>query len=77
LKTISKIRVKLYQTLNNTISTTSELNNKISVLNTNQSGLNNILIDTNIKTLQQSYNYMLWSILALGTLLIVIKMKKT
>jgi hypothetical protein len=77
LKTISKIRVKLYQTLNNTISTTSELNNKISVLHTNQSGLNNILIDTNIKTLQQSYNYMLWSILALGTLLIVIKMKKT
>jgi hypothetical protein len=47
----------------------------VDVLKTNQTGLDNILINSNIKTLQQNYSYMLWSILALGTLLIAIKIK--
>jgi len=53
----------------------SQINNKISDLEKNSSGIDNILKDTKIKTLQQNYNYMLWSILALGAAIIAIKVK--
>jgi len=50
---------------------------KINILNKNNSEIDNILRDTNIKTLQQNYSYMLWSILALGVVIVSIKIKNT
>jgi len=39
--------------------------------------IDNILRDANIKTLQQSYSYMLWSILAIGATIVAIRVKNT
>ena len=50
---------------------------KIKGLETNKIELKNILRDTNIKTLQQNYNYMLWSILAIGVAIVAIRVKNT
>ena len=52
-------------------------NNKINTLNQNNSEIDNILRDTNIKTLQQNYSYMLWSILALAVVIVTVKIKNT
>ena len=53
-------------------SLSNQINHKINNLQKNQSGLDNILKDSKIKTLQQNYEYILWSILALGTVLIAV-----
>jgi hypothetical protein len=37
--------------------------------------IDNILNDTNIKTLQENYRYILWSILAVGIVIVAIKVK--
>ena len=50
---------------------------KIKELETNKTELKNILRDTNIKTLQQNYSYMLWSILAIGVAIVAIRVKNT
>jgi hypothetical protein len=39
--------------------------------------INNILRDTDIRTLQENYSYMMWTILALGALIITIKIKNS
>ena len=54
-----------------------EISKKIKSLETNQIELNNILRDTNIKTLHENYNYMLWSILAIGFAIVAIRVKNT
>jgi hypothetical protein len=54
------------------ISLSNQINRKINNLQKNQTGLDNILRDSKIKTLQQNYEYILWSILALGTVLIAV-----
>ena len=54
-----------------------EINNKINKVNKNNSELDNILRDANIKILQQNYSYMLWSILALGVVITTIKIRIT
>ena len=43
----------------------------------NQNELNNILRDTNIKTLHENYKYMLFSILAIGFAILAIRVKNT
>jgi hypothetical protein len=53
------------------------INKKINKLNTNTSEIDNILRDSNIKILQQNYSYMLWSILALGVVIVSVKMRTT
>jgi hypothetical protein len=52
-------------------------NTKIEKLNKYNSELDNMIRDTNIKTLQQNYRYMLWSILAVGLAIIGIKVKNS
>jgi hypothetical protein len=37
--------------------------------------IDNMLNDSNIVTLQENYSYMLWSILALGTVILAVKLK--
>ena len=69
--------VEGFQDAKNTFLQSSQLNRKIHQLEKNKSNVDNILRDANIKTLHQNYNYMLWSILALGTLIIAIKVKNT
>ena len=66
-----------FQDAKPTLFKSSQLNSKIHNLEKNKSNVDNILRDANIKTLQENYNYMLWSILALGTLIIAIKVKNT
>jgi hypothetical protein len=56
---------------------TLQIDNEINTLNKNNSEIDNILRDTNIKTLQQNYSYMLWSILALGVVIVTVKIKNT
>lgn len=56
---------------------TEQNNNKIIKIKKNNNEIDNILRDTSIKTLQQNYSYMLWSILALGVVILSIKMKTT
>jgi len=65
------------QKFKNDILKSVQTNHKISELKKNNSEIDNILKDTNIKTLQQNYNYMLWSILALGVVIVSIKIKDT
>jgi hypothetical protein len=67
--------IKRIKSSHNYFLNSSQINNKISDLEKNSSGIENILKDTKIKTLQQNYNYMLWSILALGAAIIAIKVK--
>ena len=61
------------------VSGSSGYENELNMLNaqisSSTSGLNNILNDSNIVVLQESYNYMFWSTLAVGALLISINMK--
>jgi len=54
-----------------------QISKKINKLNTNSSEIDNILRDSNIKILQQNYSYMLWSILALGVVIVSVKMRTT
>jgi hypothetical protein len=69
--------VEGFQDAKNSFLQTSQLNHKIHNLEKNKSNVDNILRDANIKTLHENYNYMLWSILALGTLIVAIKVKNT
>jgi len=64
-----------FQDVNNSFLKSIQLNSKINQIEKNKGNLDNILRDTKIKTLQENYNYILWSILALGTLIIAIKVK--
>ena len=48
-------------------------NDKINGFKNNN--IDNILNDTNIKTLQENYRYILWSILAIGIVIVAIKVK--
>jgi len=41
----------------------------------NKNNIDNMLNDTNIKTLQQNYSYLAWSILAVGIVIVAIKVK--
>jgi hypothetical protein len=66
-----------FQDINNSFLKSIQVNSKINQIEKNKGNLDNILRDTKIKTLQENYNYMLWSILALGTLIIAIKVKNT
>jgi hypothetical protein len=66
-------KIKKIKKFEDTILKSLQSNNKITTLNKNNSEIDNILRDTNIKTLQQNYSYMLWSILALGVVIISIK----
>lgn len=50
---------------------------RIAKLSKHDKQIDTILKDSNIKTLQQNYSYMLWTILALGTLLITMKIKNS
>jgi len=52
-----------------------DANKQINKLTKNNSELDNMIKDTNIKILQQNYRYMLWSILALGITIIGLKIK--
>ena len=54
-----------------------QMTKKIKALEINKIELNNILRDRNIKTLQQNYSYMLWSILAIGIAIVAIRVKHT
>ena len=40
----------------------------------NEPNMNNIVKDTNLLVLYQNYNYMFWSILAISTVIISMKM---
>ena len=61
------------------VSGSSMYMNKLNMLNqqikNSTTGIDGILNDSNIVVLQQSYNYMFWSTLAVGALLISINMK--
>jgi hypothetical protein len=59
------------------LKTMNQTNDKIKKMQTNNIEIDSILRDTNIKTLQQNYNYMLWSILAIGATIVAIKVKNT
>jgi hypothetical protein len=56
---------------------TTQTNYKINKLEESSGGIDNILLDSNIKTLQQNYNYMIWTILATASVIIAIKIKLT
>jgi hypothetical protein len=56
---------------------TIETNKKIKKVKKTALEIDNILRDVNIKTLQQSYSYMLWSILAIGATIVAIRVKNT
>ena len=53
----------------------NELNMLNAQISSSTTGIDNILNDSNIVVLQQNYNYMFWSTLAVGALLITINMK--
>jgi hypothetical protein len=54
-----------------------EIKNNIKKIQKKNIEVDNILRDTNIKTLQQNYTYMLWSILAIGVTIVAIRIKNT
>jgi hypothetical protein len=54
---------------------TIQTDKKIKRIQKNAVEIDNILKDANIKTLQQSYSYMLWSILAIGATIVAIRVK--
>ena len=56
---------------------TIQTHTKIKKVQKTNGEIDNILRDTNIKTLQQNYSYMLWSILAIGVTMIAIRVKNT
>jgi hypothetical protein len=62
---------------NNSYFKTIQTHTKIKKIQKNDPEINNILRDSNIKTLQQNYSYMLWSILAIGVTMIAIRVKNT
>jgi hypothetical protein len=62
---------------NNSYFKTIQTHAKIKKIQKNNPEIDNILRDSNIKTLQQNYSYMLWSILAIGVTMIAIRVKNT
>jgi len=62
---------------NNSYFKTIQTHTKIKNMQKNNPEIDNILRDSNIKTLQQNYSYMLWSILAIGVTMIAIRVKNT
>jgi len=56
---------------------TYQIKDKIKQLKDNEEIMDNILTDTNIKILQQNYSYIAWSILALASLLLTMKIKNS
>jgi len=57
------------------VSQTQKFKQKIEQLTENETIVDNILTDTNIKILQKNYSYIAWSILALAVLVVTIKIK--
>ena len=57
------------------INEATDINTKIHNFNTSNN-IDNILKETEIKTLQENYRYMLWSILAIIAVLTAINIKK-
>jgi hypothetical protein len=59
------------------LSKTQQIKQKIQELKNSEEMVDNILTDTNIKILQKNYSYIAWSILALGAVLVTLKIKNS
>jgi hypothetical protein len=62
--------------LDNYVENMEDTTNKISGLNKNMNNINNIVDDSDITVLQQNYNYIFWSILATGTIIVSMNILK-
>jgi hypothetical protein len=62
--------------LDNYVENMENTTNKISGLNKNMNNINNIVDDSDITVLQQNYNYIFWSILATGTIIVSMNILK-